>query len=156
MSIWNYVLVLVILGIVSGHITHIMVTALLFQGLRQRIKKLGETKGGKWELFSDGFHCQLCSGVWYSSIISLWLTAAVYVLRPSLWASLADQPLGWTEPIAWISLFLVQAFFIAAVGHLFREIVGLVEDQRTQKEVETEMISYTIRRMSGDEPPDTD
>ena len=154
MSIWNYVLVLIVLGIVSGHITHIMITGVIFRGLRQRIKGLGETKGGKWAFFSEGFLCQLCSGIWYSSIIALWLTVAIHVLRPSFWQSIAEGPLSWKEPLAWVSLFIVQVFFIAAVGHLFREIVGLVEDQRTRQEGETDMIKYTIRRMSSDEPSD--
>mgnify|MGYP000936381056 FL=1 len=156
MSIWNYVLILIILGVVSGHITHIMITGLIFEGLRHRIRKVGSERGGKWALFSEGFHCQLCSGMWYSLIIALWLTAGMYVLRPALWLSIAERPLGWAEPFAWLSLFLVQAFFIAAVGHLFREIVGLVEDQRTRQEGETEMIEYTIRRMNSDESPGDD
>lgn len=154
MSIFSYVVVLIILGVVSGHITHIMITGVIFRGLRQRIKGLGETKGGKWAFFSEGFLCQLCSGIWYSSIIALWLTIATYVLRPSLWASIAERPLGRLEPVAWLSLFIVQAFFIAAVGHLFREFVGLVEDQRTREEGETNMLEYTIRRMRTDEPSD--
>jgi hypothetical protein len=154
MSTCSYVVVLIILGIVSGHITHIMVSGVIFRGLRQRIKDLGETKGGKWAFFGEGFLCQLCAGVWYSSIIALWLTIAIYVLKPSLWVNIAEHPLGRLEPVAWLSLFIVQAFFIAAVGHLFREFVGLVEDQRTHQEGETNMLEYTIRRMSSDEPSD--
>lgn len=152
MTIWTYVLVLIVLGVIAGHITRIMVTALLFEGLRERVRKLGEARGGKWALFSDGFHCQLCSGVWYSGVISLWLTAAIYILRPSLWSSIAERPLGWVGPFAWISLFIAQTFFIAAVGHLSREIVGLVEDHRTREEEEAEILGKTIRRMDGDQP----
>lgn len=154
MSIWDYVLVLIVLGVVSGHITHIMVTGLIFDGLRTRIRKLGEARGGKWALFSDGFHCQLCSGVWYSTVISLWLTAAIYVMRPSLWAGMSGRALGGVEPLAWLSLFIAQAFFIAAVGHLFRELVGLVEDHRTRAEGEAEMLTKTIHRLYEDQPTD--
>lgn len=154
MSIGSYIVVLIVLGIVSGHLTHIMVSGVIFRGLRHKIKKLGETRGGKWEFFSEGFRCQLCSGIWYSSVIALWLTIAIYVLKPSLWATIAEHPLGRLVPFAWISLFIMQAFFIAAVGHLFREIVGLVEDQRTHQEGETNMLEQTMRRMSSDEPAD--
>lgn len=154
MSIWNYVLVLTVLGIVSGCITHVMVTGAIFRGLRQRIKDLAAARGGRWAFFSEGFNCQLCSGVWYSSIIALWLTIATYVLRPSFWQSIAERPLGWKEPMAWISLFIVQTFFITAIGHLFREVVGLLEDQRTHQEGETNMIEQTMRRMSSNEPSD--
>jgi len=152
MSIWNYVLVLTVLGIVSGCITHVMVTGVIFRGLRRRIKGLGETKGGKWAFFSEGFHCQLCSGIWYSSIIALWLTVSIHVLRPSFWQSIAERPLGWKEPVAWVSLFIVQAFFITAVGHLFREVIGLLEDQRTHQEGETNMTEYRMGRMRSEEP----
>lgn len=152
MSTLDYVLVLVVLGVISGHITRIMVTALIFEGLRRRVRALGDARGGKWALFSDGFHCQLCSGVWYSAVISLWLTAAIRLLRPSLWISFAERPLGWAEPRAWISLFIAQAFFIAAIGHLSREIVGLLEDHRTREESEAEILGKTIRRMDVDRP----
>jgi len=37
---------------------------------------------------------------------------------------------------------------------LFREIVGLLEDQRTRQEGESDMLKYTIRHMSSDEPSD--
>ena len=154
MNAWDYVLVLIILGIVSGHITHIMVTGVIFEGLRQKIRTLGETRGGKWAFFSEGYHCQLCSGVWYSSAISLWLTAAVYTLRPSLWRGISERPLGWQEPIAWISLFIVQTFFIAAIGHFFREVVGLLEDHRSRAEEEAEILGKTIERMDGDQRPE--
>lgn len=154
MSVRDYVLALIILGVVSGHITHTMVTGLVFDGLRRRVRDLGEARGGKWALFSEGFHCQLGSGVWYSAVISLWLTAAIYVLRPTVWTGIAGHPLGRIEWLAWPSLITAQAFFIAAVGHLFRELVGLVEDHRTRAEGEAEILGKTIRRMDGDQPTD--
>ena len=149
MNLWHLVLVLIVLGIVAGHITHIMITGVIFEGLRQRIKRLGESHGRFWAYFSEGFHCQLCSEMWYSALISLLWTIGLYVLRPSLWDSIGERPLGWITPFAWISLFLVQAFFIAAIGHVFREIVGLIEDQRTKEEEETEVLEQTIHRLAG-------
>lgn len=149
MNLWLLILPLIILGIVAGHITHIMITGALFEGLRKRIRGMGESRGGFWAYFSEGFHCQLCSEVWYSLIISLFWTIAVYVLRPSLWDSIAERPLGWIAPFAWISLFIVQMFFIAAVGHLFRELVGLIEDHRTKEEEEAEVLEKTIHRLAG-------
>lgn len=146
MNLWHLILLLIVLGIVSGHITHIMVSGVIFEGLRRRIKNLGESRGGFWAWFSEGCECQLCCGMWYSTIISLLWTVGFYVLRPSLWDSIAERPLGWKTSFAWISLFLVQAFFIAAIGHLFREIVGLIEDQRTKEEEEAEVLEQTIRR----------
>jgi len=151
MNLWHYVLVLVVLGIVAGHVTHIMVTAVIFEGLRARIRQTGESHGGFWAKFSEGFHCHLCSGVWYSSIIALWWTVAIYVLRPNLWNTIAERPLGWMNPLAWISLFLVQAFFIASIGHLFREIVGLLEDQRTREAEEAQVLQLTAERMDDEE-----
>lgn len=147
MTLWQYVLLLTILGIVSGHVTHIVVTGVIFEGIRNRVSQLAETRGGRWAWFSEGFHCQLCSGVWYSSIITLWWTVALYILRPGLWTDIAGRPLGWLTPIAWISLFLVQMFFVAAMGHLFREIVGLLEDARTREEEEAEVLQRTYRRL---------
>ena len=149
MNLWYLILILIALGIVSGHITHIMVTGVIFEGLRRKVKDLGESRGRFWACFSQGFQCQLCCGVWYSAIISLFWTIGLYVLRPSLWDSLAEQPLGWITPFAWISLFLVQTFFIAAIGHLFREIVGLIEDRRTKEEEEAEVLEKTIHRLAG-------
>ena len=149
MNLWQLILVLIVLGMVAGHITHIMVSGVIFEGLRKRIKNLGEARGGFWASFNEGCNCQLCCGMWYSTIISLLWTIGLYVLRPSLWDSIAERPLGWITPFAWISLFLVQAFFIAAIGHVFREIVGLIEDQRTKEEEETEVLEQTIHRLAG-------
>jgi len=145
-NLWHFIAILIILGVVSGHITHIMVTGIIFEGLRRRIKVLGESRGGICAYFSEGFHCQLCCGVWYSSIIALLWTTGLYILRPSLWDGIAERPLGWITPFAWVSLFIVQAFFIAAVGHLFREIVGLIEDQRMKAEEDVEILEQTKRR----------
>lgn len=152
MNLWSLVLALIVLGIVSGHVTHIMVTGVIFEGLRQRIRNLAESRGGFWAYFSEGYHCQLCSGVWYSTIIALWWTVAQYVLRPSLWDRVGEHPLGALEPLAWISLFLVQTFFIAAVGHLFREIVGLIEDQRTREEEQAQVLEKTVERLEKEIP----
>jgi MFS family permease len=149
MNIWHLILVLIVLGIVSGHITHIMVSGVIFEGLRKRIKNLGEARGGFWALFSEGCNCQLCCGMWYSTIISLLWTIGLYVLRPSLWDSIAERPLGWITSFGWIGLFVVQSFFIAAIGHLFRELVGLIEDQRTKEEEETEVLEQTVHRLAG-------
>ena len=148
-NLWHLILPLIILGVVAGHIAHIVVTGVIFGGLRKRIHDLGETRGGGWACFSDGFHCQLCSEVWYSGVISIWWTAALYVLRPSLWDSVAEHPLGWLSVPAWVSLFIVQTFFIAAIGHSFRELVGLVEDQRSREEEEVQILERRARRMSA-------
>lgn len=148
MNLWGFIAILIILGVVAGHITHIMVTGVIFEGLRRRIKGLGESRGGFWAYFSEGFHCQLCCGVWYSSIVALLWTVGLYVLRPSLWDAIAERPIGWLTPFAWISLFLVQAFFIAAIGHLFREFVGFIEDRRTKDEEEAKILEQSIRRIA--------
>ena len=149
MNLWQLVLLLIILGIVTGHVTHIVVTAVIFEGTRNKITELAKTRGGRWAWFSDGFHCQLCSGVWYASIITLWWTIGLYVLRPTLWDTIAGRPLGWLNGPAWISLFIVQMFFVAAVGHLFREYVGLLEDERAREEEEAEVLEHTVRRMAS-------
>lgn len=147
MNLTNLLLILIVLSIVSGHITHIMVTAVIFEGLRKNIRAAGERKGGFWAYFSKGYHCQLCSGVWYASIISLLWTIGLRVLYPTLWEKISGHPIGWASPFAWIGLYIVQAFFIAAIGHLFREIVGLLEDQRTLNEEEAEVLSLEAKKM---------
>lgn len=149
MILWQFVLLLLILGIVSGHVTHIVVTGVIFEGTRNKVAELAQTRGGFWAWFNEGFQCQLCSGVWYSSVITLWWTIGLYILRPGLWNAIAGRPLGWLNVPAWISLFIVQMFFVAAVGHLFREYVGLLEDERTRDEEEAEVLQHTIRRMAG-------
>ncbi len=149
MNLWQLALLLIILGIASGHVTHIVVTGVIFEGTRNRVAELARTRGGLWAWFSEGFHCQLCSGVWYASIISLWWTIGLYVLRPTLWDTIAGRPLGWINVPAWISLFIAQAFFIAAIGHLFREIVGLLEDERTREEDEAEYLETRLRRLAS-------
>ena len=149
MNLWQLILPLIVLGVVAGHIAHIVITGVIFEGLRRRIRELGETHGRGWACFADGFHCQLCSETWYSTIISVWWTAALYVIRPGLWDSISERPLGWLTVPAWISLFIVQAFFIAAVGHTFRELVGLVEDQRAREEEEVQMMERRARRLAS-------
>mgnify|MGYP005856205115 CR=1 FL=1 len=144
MSLWNILLILIALGIVSGHVTHIVVTGTIFEGLRRRIRERAGT-GGRWAYFSKGFHCQLCSGVWYSAIISLWWTIGLLLLFPDLWRDFSGRDIGWVSVPAWFSLFLVQMFLIAAIGHLFREIVGLIEDRRTKVEEETEVLAREVK-----------
>lgn len=149
MNVWQLILPLLILGIVAGHVTHIVVTAVIFEGTRNKVAELAQTRGGRWAWFSEGFHCQLCSGVWYSFIITLFWTIGLMVLKPDLWDTIAGRPLGWLNVPAWIGLYIVQAFFIAAVGHLFREFVGLLEDVRARDEEEAEVLEHTVRRMTG-------
>ena len=149
MNMWQLIVPLIIFGIVAGHIAHIVVTSTLFEGLRRRVTFLGESRGGAWACFSDGFHCQLCSEVWYSGVISIWWTVALYIFRPALWDQIAERPLGWISVPAWISLFIAQAFFMAAVGHAFRELVGLLEDHRSREEEEVQILERAARRMSA-------